>query len=75
MSKEDEIVFGVHNERYNMDYYEDGSIRIFDNKNLKAITTFDKEAVGCFLAILKREGELRRLLNADKRRVEKLLKK
>lgn len=70
--KEEEIVFGVHNERFNMDYYEDGSIKIYDHKNLKEITTFDIETVAIFMAVLDRDGEMTRLLNYDKRRIEKL---
>lgn len=34
------ILYGIHNEEYNIDFYDNGTIEIFNHKEKKTITTF-----------------------------------
>ena len=49
-----QLLTGVHNDQYNVDLYNDGSIDIYDYKNEKLITTFDAETTKLLLRMLKR---------------------
>jgi len=67
-----EFGLGVHNDRYNIDYYKDGSIMIYDYINEKEITVFDEGIVALFMALMKKDGHIDRLLNIDRKRVKEL---
>lgn len=51
---EPQIIAGVHNDRYNLDYYEDGAIVVFDTKDQIEITEFDPETVHVLLKHIKK---------------------
>ncbi len=56
------LLFGVHNDEFNMDFYDDNSIEIYDHKKGDTITRFDEETVALFIALLKRDGYIDKLL-------------
>lgn len=56
------ILFGVHNKHYNLDFYDDMSINIYDHIACETVTDFDEETVALFVAFLKRDGHLDHLL-------------
>ncbi len=48
------MLFGIHNEEYNLDYYEDGHIEIFNYITKTTITTFSQKDFALFLKFRKR---------------------
>ncbi len=66
------ILFGVHNEHYNIDLYDDMTINIYDHIGARSVTDFDAETVALFVALLKRDGHLNRLLKMDVERLRKI---
>lgn len=70
MSKK--LLFGVHNDKYNLDLYDDMSVNIYDYVSGLLITSFEAEIVALFVALLKRDGHLNRLLKMDADRIRKL---
>ena len=44
-----QLVSGVHNDRYNIDIYDDGTLTIYDHVEDKTITSFDRETVEVLL--------------------------
>lgn len=66
------ILFGVHNDQYNIDIYDDMSINIYDYVNDMSVTDFEAEIVALFVTLLKRDGHFDTLLEIDAERLRKL---
>lgn len=63
------ILFGVHNETHNIDFYDDNTINIYDHETGVSVTTFKEEDVAVFVAILQRDGYLDKLLEVNTERL------
>ncbi len=63
------LSFGVHNDKYNLDFYDDNSIEIYNYITKKLITVFDEEVVALFMTFLKRDGHLDELLEIETERL------
>lgn len=68
------ILFGVHNDHYNLDLYDDLSVNIYDHIGARSVTDFDAETVALFVALLKRDGHLDKLLEIDGKRIRAIWK-
>jgi len=66
-----EFGLGVHNDRYNIDYYKDGSIMIYDHMHGEEITVFDEDTVALFMSLMDKDGHLDRLLKIERERLIK----
>ena len=65
------LLFGVHNNKYNLDFYDDNSIEIYNYITKKLITVFDEEVVALFMTFLQRDGHLDELLEIETERLRK----
>lgn len=69
---EKKILFGVHNDQYIINLYDDMTINIYDYVNELSVTDFEAKIVALFMALLKRDGHLDTLLEIDAERLRKL---